>query len=91
VSDLRAGDLCEIVPSGEIYWRVMFPGAFGMRVVLTRIDTSECTPWQLPYKPFWCASGLPSGLLAVSWKCLRKLPPPPPLEEDIDELDEVGA
>lgn len=81
MSDLAPGDLCEIVPSHDVIWRVVYPEAAGMRVVLVEVD-NDLLPLQLPFAPFWRAAGLPRGITAISWTCLRKLPPPPPLEDD---------
>lgn len=87
VEEFAPGDLCEIVAwpgvDMEVHERLK---TLGRRVVLTGLDSTWTAPCQKPYVPFWRAAGLPMGVYAVSWTCLRKIPPAP-----MDDEDEIPA
>lgn len=80
--DLQPGDLCVVVQNE---WNMVdFARAshlIGRHVILTRILD---IPWgKCP--PYWHGTGLPDWL-AISYKSLRKIPPPALDDEETDEL-----
>jgi hypothetical protein len=84
---VNAGDLCEIVD--HPHWFIQSEKKFiGWHVVLIKrveIEDHILDAW----KPRWFVSGIPVAGVEVSEKVLRKLPPPPPLEDDIPTLTDV--
>src|SRR5271154_6501727 len=81
-NDLKPGDLCEIIYHPSMRRLASARAFVGRIVVLIRIYDCKCGHEPSHY-PFWVCAGIPGW--HASHLCLKKIPPPPPLADDIDE------